>query len=66
MLTTTDAMLATTGPVAGCIPPFAWATDEGQRTYRLGRFAESMRAAIEQRRFDAFVADFYARRTQSD
>ena len=27
---------------------------------------QSMRAAIEQRRFDAFVADFYARRTQSD
>ena len=25
---------------------------------------QSMRAAIEQRRFDAFVADFYARRTQ--
>ena len=27
---------------------------------------QSMRAAIEQRRFDVFVADFYARRTQSD
>ena len=27
---------------------------------------QSMRAAIEQRTFDAFVADFYARRTQSD
>jgi queuine tRNA-ribosyltransferase len=27
---------------------------------------QSMRAAIEQRRFDAFVADFHARRTQSD
>ena len=27
---------------------------------------QSMRAAIEQRRFDAFVADFHSRRTQSD
>jgi len=27
---------------------------------------QSMRAALEQRRFDAFVAEFYARRTQSD
>jgi UDP-N-acetylglucosamine diphosphorylase / glucose-1-phosphate thymidylyltransferase / UDP-N-acetylgalactosamine diphosphorylase / glucosamine-1-phosphate N-acetyltransferase / galactosamine-1-phosphate N-acetyltransferase len=45
----TGAMLAATAPVSGCIPPFAWITDDGSRTYRLAKFVEVMEAAMTRR-----------------
>lgn len=42
-------MFATTAPVSGCTPPFAWATDEGVKSYRADKFLEVMRAAMARR-----------------
>lgn len=46
----TGGMFATTAPVSGATPPFAWATDAGTRRYRLDKFMEVMRAAMERRK----------------
>jgi hypothetical protein len=45
----TGAMLAQTAPVTGCIAPFAWRTDEGEKRYRLNKFVEVVRAAMGRR-----------------
>lgn len=49
----TGGMFATTAPVSGATPPFAWATDAGTRRYRLDKFMEVMRAAMERRKVTA-------------
>lgn len=45
----TGAMLAQTAAVTGCIAPFAWRTDEGEKRYRLSKFVEVMKAAMGRR-----------------
>lgn len=45
----TGAMIATSVPASGCIPPFAWWTDEGRRTYRPAKFLEVARAMMARR-----------------
>lgn len=46
----TGAMIASSAPASGCIPPFAWITDAGQRLYRLEKFLEVMRSAMQRRK----------------
>ncbi len=48
----TGSMFATTAPVSGCVGPFTWATDEGQRLYRLDKFLEVARAAMARRKVE--------------
>ncbi len=48
----TGSMFATTAPVSGCVPGFTWATDAGIRPYRLDKFTEVMRAAMERRKIE--------------
>jgi UDP-N-acetylglucosamine diphosphorylase/glucosamine-1-phosphate N-acetyltransferase len=36
----TGAMHAAAEPVSGNVPPFAWTTDAGEKSYRLGKFVE--------------------------
>jgi UDP-N-acetylglucosamine diphosphorylase/glucosamine-1-phosphate N-acetyltransferase len=43
------AMIASTQPATGCLPPFAWVTDAGTRSYRLDKFIEVMTAAMARR-----------------
>ncbi|MBX3378126.1 MAG: hypothetical protein KF678_14115 [Phycisphaeraceae bacterium] len=45
----TGAMLAATAAVTGCVPPFAWRTDEGEKSYRLSKFLEVIKAAMSRR-----------------
>lgn len=45
----TGAMLATTAPVNGSTPTFAWATDQGLRRYRLDKFLDVVRAMMTRR-----------------
>lgn len=45
----TGAMLAATEAVTGCVAPFAWRTDEGEKKYRLSKFVEVMKAAMGRR-----------------
>jgi UDP-N-acetylglucosamine diphosphorylase / glucose-1-phosphate thymidylyltransferase / UDP-N-acetylgalactosamine diphosphorylase / glucosamine-1-phosphate N-acetyltransferase / galactosamine-1-phosphate N-acetyltransferase len=55
----TGSMLAASAPATGCIPPFAWITDDARRTYRLSKFLEVMRAAMARRGVspsDAYLA----------
>lgn len=55
----TGAMYAATAPVAGCIPPFAWITDEGKRTYRLDKFTDVASTVMARRKVtpsDAYLA----------
>lgn len=55
----TGAMYAATAPVTGCIPPFAWITDEGKRTYRLDKFLDVARTVMARRKItpsDAYLA----------
>ncbi|MDX2130896.1 MAG: putative sugar nucleotidyl transferase [Planctomycetota bacterium] len=46
----TGGMFATTAPVKGATPRFAWATDEGLRRYRVDRFTEVVRAVMARRK----------------
>lgn len=46
----TGAMAATTAAVSGCIEPFAWCTDAGNRRYRLEKFVEVARAMMGRRK----------------
>jgi UDP-N-acetylglucosamine diphosphorylase / glucose-1-phosphate thymidylyltransferase / UDP-N-acetylgalactosamine diphosphorylase / glucosamine-1-phosphate N-acetyltransferase / galactosamine-1-phosphate N-acetyltransferase len=45
----TGAMLAQSAPVTGCIAPFAWRTDEGEKRYRLSKLFEVVGAAMGRR-----------------
>ncbi len=45
----TGAMLATTAATAGCIAPFAWRTDEGERRYALPKFIATAKAMMSRR-----------------
>jgi len=45
----TGAMLATTAAVSGCVAPFTWATDAGDRMYRFDKFMEVARAMMGRR-----------------
>jgi UDP-N-acetylglucosamine diphosphorylase / glucose-1-phosphate thymidylyltransferase / UDP-N-acetylgalactosamine diphosphorylase / glucosamine-1-phosphate N-acetyltransferase / galactosamine-1-phosphate N-acetyltransferase len=45
----TGGMFATTAPVSGATPRFAWATDTGTRAYRLDKFLEVLHAAMARR-----------------
>ncbi len=56
----TGAMIATSGPASGCIPAFAWCTDEGRTRYRLDKFVEVMRAAMKRRAVEP--SEVYRRR----
>lgn len=44
------AMAATTAAVSGCVEPFAWCTDAGNRRYRLEKFVEVARAMMGRRK----------------
>lgn len=46
----TGSMFATSAAVSGCIGPFTWATDAGNRPYRLDKFTEVMKAAMGRRK----------------
>lgn len=46
----TGGMFASTAPVSGTTPPFAWVTDAGARSYRLDKFLEVARAAMARRK----------------
>ncbi len=46
----TGAMWAAAAPVTGCVERFAWVTDAGSRPYRIGKFLEVARAAMDRRR----------------
>lgn len=46
------AMLAASGPVDGCIPPFAWDTDKGRRVYRFDRFLDVVRTSMARREIE--------------
>ncbi len=46
----TGGMFATTAAVSGCVAPFTWATDAGQRPYRFEKFIEVARAAMSRRK----------------
>lgn len=55
----TGGMFATTAPVTGSTPRFAWATDAGLKSYRADKFLEVMRAAMARRKIEpspAYVA----------
>ena len=55
----TGGMFATTAPVSGTTPAFAWVTDGGTRSYRLDKFIEVAKAAMARRKVtpdDAYLA----------
>jgi UDP-N-acetylglucosamine diphosphorylase/glucosamine-1-phosphate N-acetyltransferase len=52
----TGCMIATTAAAAGCVGPFAWATDAGTRRYRLDKFLEMARAAMGRRKVEPSAA----------
>ncbi len=56
-------MFATTAPVTGCTPAFAWATDDGVRRYRLEKFIEVVRAMMARRKVEPSEA--YLERVRS-
>jgi hypothetical protein len=45
----TGAMIATSTPPPTTVPPFAWLTDEGRRTYRLEKFLDVARTVMGRR-----------------
>lgn len=52
----TGGMFATTAPVSGATPSFAWATDEGLRRYRLDKFLDVVRAVMTRRSLEPSAA----------
>lgn len=46
------SMFARTRPVSGCVAPFTWATDEGDRFYRLSKFLDVMRTVMGRRELE--------------
>ena len=45
----TGAMLASSHPVRGCVPPFCWCTDENSHIYRQHKFLDVMRTVMGRR-----------------
>lgn len=45
----TGAMHAAAAPVSGTVPAFAWTTDAGTRSYRLGKFVEVAMTVMQRR-----------------
>jgi len=45
----TGAMLSTSGPIRGCVAPFCWCTDDGERLYRYHKFLEVARSVMGRR-----------------
>lgn len=45
----TGAMIATTAPPPTTVPPFAWLTDEGERSYRVEKFLDVARRVMARR-----------------
>lgn len=45
----TGAMLAQSAPATGCIPPFAWMTDEGLSSYRVPSFIDAAKQMMARR-----------------
>ncbi len=52
----TGAMIASTAPASGCIPPFAWLTDAPASTWRLDQFLETARAMMARRQVEPSAA----------
>ncbi|GJQ29866.1 MAG: hypothetical protein HBSAPP03_17500 [Phycisphaerae bacterium] len=52
----TGGMFATTAPVSGATPPFAWSTDAGLRRYRLDKFLAVARAMMHRRNIEPSAA----------
>ncbi len=48
----TGAMIASTAPATGCIPPFAWRADAGASTWRYEKFIETARAMMARRQVE--------------
>lgn len=63
------AMVASSTPVGGAVKPFAWLTDggEGERSYRLNKFMDVMRAVMARRElkpsaaYEKLVGEMHAR-----
>lgn len=51
------AMWAASRPIRGCVAPFAWVTDDGERAYRLGKFLDVARTVMARR--DVEPSDAY-------
>jgi UDP-N-acetylglucosamine diphosphorylase/glucosamine-1-phosphate N-acetyltransferase len=56
----TGAMWAASGAISGCVGRFAWVTDEGARSYRLGKFVDVARTVMSRR--DVEPSDAYLAR----
>jgi UDP-N-acetylglucosamine diphosphorylase/glucosamine-1-phosphate N-acetyltransferase len=56
----TGAMWAASKAITGCVGRFAWVTDEGERTYRLGKFLDVARTVMARR--DVEPSDAYLAR----
>ncbi|MGQ0629121.1 MAG: putative sugar nucleotidyl transferase [Phycisphaerales bacterium] len=62
----TGAMWAAGRAVGGCIAPFAWVTDEGEKRYRLEKFLEIARTVMGRRKvqlsaaLSAAISDLHA------
>jgi UDP-N-acetylglucosamine diphosphorylase/glucosamine-1-phosphate N-acetyltransferase len=59
----TGIMWAASAPMTGCVPPFAWVTDAGQRKTRLPKFVEVARTVMARREIEP--SDAYIQRLQS-
>lgn len=56
----TGVMYAATGAMTGTLDPFAWVTDSGTKSYRLGKFVEIAMSVMERR--GVIQSQAYARR----
>ena len=56
----TGAMWAASRAIEGCVGRFAWVTDEGTRSYRLGKFTDVARTVMARR--DVEPSDAYLAR----
>ncbi|MBN4060345.1 hypothetical protein JYT11_00710 [Planctomycetaceae bacterium AH-315-I19] len=56
----TGAMIASTAPPPEDVPPFAWLTDSGSRSYRIQKFVDVMRTVMARR--NATPSDAYTAR----
>ncbi|MCC5786220.1 MAG: hypothetical protein JJU33_05925 [Phycisphaerales bacterium] len=56
----TGSMFARSTPVSGCVAPFTWATDEGDRVYRFDKFMDVAQKAMSRR--DIEPGEAYAAR----
>ncbi len=44
------AMWAASKPITGCVPPFAWVTDDGEKRFRLEKFLDIARTVMGRRK----------------